>query len=62
MLDLIASMQADEDSGLITDDDVELLVTMLDEFKTPIVMERACMATLAITDAANLPTPPPPSC
>ena len=44
VLNLIASMPVDEESGLINEDDVELLVTMLDEFKTPSVMERACMA------------------
>ena len=44
VLSLMASMPADEQSGLINSDDIETLVTMLDEYKTHQVMENACGA------------------
>ena len=44
VLSLMASMPADEQSGLIISDDIETLVTMLDEYKTHQVMENACGA------------------
>jgi len=40
----IETMDADEESGLVTADDIELLVVMLDEFKTSEVHTQACMA------------------
>lgn len=44
VLGLMGSMPMDPDSGLIKPEDVELLVNMLDEFKTHTVMEQACGA------------------
>jgi hypothetical protein len=44
VLHLMASMPADDSSGLVEEEDIELLVAMLDEYKMPSVIERACMA------------------
>ena len=44
VLSLMGSMPADEQSGLINSEDIETLVTMLDEYKTHQVMENACGA------------------
>eukprot|EP01048_Picozoa_sp_COSAG05_P021742 COSAG05_NODE_4098_length_1675_cov_39.680947_1_plen_514_part_10 len=44
VLGLVSNMPADAQAGLIEAADMEMLVAMLEEYKVPEIMERACMA------------------